>query len=93
MAAILSVIAAVRVVLTIKQFTGKFHSKTQWIRAIATFAAAILIVISLFTSRHLDQIRTTREQAQVTDLIQTKQALEALRLRTQPRQLSAAQGQ
>jgi hypothetical protein len=93
LAAILSVIAAIGVVLTIKQFTGRFHSTTQWIRAIATIAVALLMIVSLMFGRYIEQVRRAREHMHLTDLAETKQALEALRQRTQPRQLSAVQTQ
>jgi hypothetical protein len=90
-AAVMAFIAAIGLTLALKEYTGKFHSKLQWIRGIATVTAAILVGLSLWMGNQLDQIRTARERASQNELAQLKNAFTTLQTKTTPRTISAVQ--
>jgi ABC-type proline/glycine betaine transport system permease subunit len=92
-AALIAVIAAVGIIVTRKEYTGRFPHKVHWIRAIASVTTALLMILILWLGSHLDQLRTGREQANVNELAQTKPALDAMRTETQPRTLSLGQSE
>jgi hypothetical protein len=90
-AAVMAFIAAIGLILTLREYTGRFPSKVQWIRGIATVTAAILMGLSLWMGNQLYQILTARERAYQNELAQLKDAFTTLQTKTSPRTILAAQ--